>query len=87
MPLRPEPAVPQCGMGDINRDLVFFSEHLHPAYVIGMFMRYKDRFYLMHTERKPFHAFFYFIAGNACIYENGFGIVTNVIAVAITPRI
>jgi hypothetical protein len=39
------------------------------------------------AEAKPRHSVFYFPAGNACINENGFLVVTDVVTIPIASRI
>src|SRR6266496_3384508 len=72
---------------DINRQLVFFCKRGNPFYMVDMLMTNKDRFYFFHGKIKPLHSFLNFTAGDPCIHKNGFGFISQVIAVSVAARI
>lgn len=84
MLLKVQPVIVARALGDINGKLIFFRQPAHPIDMVGVFMRDKNRFHLVHGKPEALHAPLRFAAGETRVNQHRFIVIADVVTVAVT---
>jgi hypothetical protein len=79
----PQPAFAIGCSRDVNRYIVFPGDEFRTPGMISMFVGDEDGIDLSHRQSEPAYPLFRFPAGDTCIDQYGFTLITNIIAIAI----